>query len=268
MSKKKKEPEKSRHTPAISKKDYKDSLRKLQVELVKLQRHFIKCNDKILIILEGRDGSGKDSTIKRIVQHLSPRETRVVALGKPSDHDRTSWYFQRYTPHLPAAQELVLFNRSWYNRAGVERVMGFCTEAEHEEFMGSVSNFENMLVRSGVKLLKYYLDISKGEQKRRLSNRKADLLKQWKVSPNDEEAIKYWKEYSLARNEMLARSHNPISPWTLVRANDKRVARLNIIKDLLSRLHYADKDKKLIRSDPQIVFAYDVSNLENGQLAK
>ena len=255
-------------TESISKKDYRGTLRKLQIELVKLQRHFIKCDDKILIILEGRDASGKDGTIKRIVQHLSPRETRVVALGKPSDRDRTSWYFQRYVPHLPAAQELVLFNRSWYNRAGVERVMGFCTEAEHEEFIGSVSNFESMLVRSGVKLLKYYLDISKAEQKRRLRDRKKDPLKQWKVSPIDDQAIKRWKAYSLARNEMLARSHHKMAPWTLVRANDKRLARLNIIKDLLGRLHYTGKDKRLIRPDRQIVFAYDVSNRENGQLAK
>ena len=268
MSKKIKQQASVANVGPISKKVYKDSLHQLQVELVKLQRHFIKCNDKILIIMEGRDASGKDGTIKRIVQHLSPRETRVVALGKPSDRDRTSWYFQRYVPHLPAAQELVLFNRSWYNRAGVERVMGFCTEAEHEEFMGSVSNFENMLVRSGVKLVKYYLDISKTEQTKRLEDRKSDPLKQWKVSPIDDQAIKQWKAYSLARNEMLARSHNPIAPWTLVRANDKHLARLNIIRDLLGRLHYTGKDKRLIRPDPQIVFAYDVSNLENGQLAK
>ena len=268
MSTKADKTESNSHVPSISKKRYKDSLRKLQIELVKLQRHFIECNDKILIILEGRDASGKDGTIKRIVQHLSPRETRVVALGKPSDRDRTSWYFQRYVPYLPAAQELVLFNRSWYNRAGVERVMGFCTEAEHEEFMGSVANFENMLVGSGMKLLKYYLDITKTEQKKRLEDRKSDPLKQWKVSPIDDQAIKHWKAYSRARNEMLARTHNPTAPWTLVRADDKHLARLNIIKDLLGRLHYPDKDERLTRPDPQIVFAYDVSNLENGQLAK
>jgi len=254
--------------PAISKRAYKDSLHHLQVELVKLQRHFIKCDDKILIILEGRDASGKDGTIKRIVQHLSPRDTRVVALGKPSDRDRTSWYFQRYVPYLPAAQELVLFNRSWYNRAGVERVMGFCTEAEHEEFMGSVSAFESMLVRSGITLLKYYLDITKAEQRTRLEDRRSDPLKQWKVSPIDDQAVKYWKAYSAARNEMLARTHNPTAPWTLVRANDKRLARLNIIKDLLGRLHYKGKDKRHIQPDPQIVSAYDVSSLANGQLAK
>ena len=218
--------------------------------------------------MEGRDASGKDGTIKRIVQHLSPRETRVVALGKPSDRDRTTWYFQRYVSYLPAAQELVLFNRSWYNRAGVEPVMGFCTAAEHEEFMGSVLDFENMLVRSGVKLFKYYLDISKDEQKRRLEDRKTDPLKRWKTSPIDDQAIKYWKAYSIARNEMLARTHNQMAPWTLVLANNKRLARLNIIKDLLGRLHYTDKDERLTHPDPQIVFAYDISNLENGQLAK
>ena len=268
MSKKASQSESGTHAHPISKKSYKDGLRKLQIELVKLQRHFIKCNDKILIIVEGRDASGKDGTIKRIVQHLSPRETRVVALGKPSDRDHTSWYFQRYVPYLPAAQELVLFNRSWYNRAGVERVMGFCTEAEHEEFMGSVSNFENMLVGSGVKLLKYYLDISKAEQKRRLSDRKADPLKQWKVSPIDDQALKRWKAYSLARNEMLARTHSPMAPWTLVRANDKHLARLNVIKDLLGRLHYTGKDRRLIRPDRKIVYTYDAANFENGQLAK
>lgn len=268
MSKKDHEKESSGPTPEISKKAYKNSLHKLQIELVKLQRHFIRCDDKILIIFEGRDAAGKDGTIKRIVQHLSPRETRVVALGKPSDRDRTSWYFQRYVSHLPAAQELVLFNRSWYNRAGVERVMGFCTDAEYEEFMDSVSEFEHMLVRSGIKLLKYYLDISKPEQKQRLNERKRDPLTQWKVSTLDNLALKKWKQYGLARDEMLAHTHNPIAPWTIVRADDKQLARLNIIKDLLSRLHYADKDERLILPDPQIVFAYDAAYLEGDQLAK
>jgi polyphosphate kinase 2 len=255
-------------SPEISKQAYKDSLHKLQIELVKLQRHFISCDDKILIIFEGRDAAGKDSTIKRIVQHLSPRETRVVALGKPSDRDRTSWYFQRYVPYLPVAQELVLFNRSWYNRAGVERVMGFCTEAEYQEFMGSVSEFEHMLVRSGVKLLKYYLDISKPEQKQRLDERKRDPLTQWKVSALDHLALKKWKQYSLARDEMLAHTHNPIAQWTIVRADDKHVARLNIIKDLLSRLHYADKDERLILPNPDVVFMYDETYLKNGMIAE
>jgi polyphosphate kinase len=268
MSKEKRKEESSGHEAGVSKKVYKRQLRELQIELVKLQRHLIECNDKILIVFEGRDAAGKDGTIKRIVQHLSPRETRVVALGRPSDRERSSWYFQRYVSYLPTAQELVLFNRSWYNRAGVERVMGFCTDAEYVEFMGSVADFENMLVRSGIKLLKYYLDIDKAEQKKRLADRKKDPLKRWKTSPIDDRALEYWKSYSVARNEMLARSHNPVSPWTLVRANDKRTARLNVIKDLLGRIHYAGKDARLVQADRQIVFAYDAAGLASDQLAK
>ena len=266
MDTKVKQRESSAHPSCISKKSYKHILRQLQAELVKLQRHIIQHNEKILIILEGRDAAGKDGAIKRIIQHLSPRETRVVALGKPSDRDCSSWYFQRYVGYLPAAQELVLFNRSWYNRAGVERVMGFCSEAEYEEFMDSVVNFESMLVRSGVKFFKYYLDISKDEQMQRLADRKADPLKQWKTSAIDDEAIKHWKAYGRARNEMLARSHSSHAPWTLLCANDKHLTRINIIKDLLSRLHYTDKDERLLCTDPQILFTYDASN-HNGPLA-
>ncbi len=268
MSKKSRDDDSKGGAASISKKVYKHTLHELQVELVKLQRHFIKCDDKILIILEGRDAAGKDGTIKRIVQHLSPRETRVVALGKPSDRDRTSWYFQRYVSHLPAAQELVLFNRSWYNRAGVERVMGFCTEAEYEEFMGSVSDFEKMLIGSGIKFFKYYLDISKAEQKERLDERKSDPLKRWKSSPIDDQALKDWKAYSAARDEMLTRTHNPVAPWTLVRADNKRLARLNVIKDMLGRLHYTDKEERLIQPDREIVFPYQASSVEKGLLAK
>ncbi|MCJ9430629.1 polyphosphate kinase 2 [Kordiimonas marina] len=253
--------------PEISKKQYKHDLHALQIELVKLQKHFIGCNDKILVILEGRDAAGKDGTIKRIVAHLSPRETRVVALGKPSDRDRTAWYFQRYVPHLPAAQEFVLFNRSWYNRAGVERAMGFCTEEEHEEFMATVLDFEHMLVRSGVKLFKYYLDISREEQAQRLKERQTDPLKQWKISPIDAEALKHWDDYSCARNEMFARTHNPVTPWTVVRAGNKKVARLNLIRDLLSRLHYEKKDERLLLTNPDVVFPYDETYLGNGMIA-
>jgi polyphosphate kinase len=251
----------------ISKQDYREALHVLQIELVKLQKHFIRCDDKILMLLEGRDAAGKDGVIKRIVQHLSPRETRVVALGKPSDRDRSSWYFQRYVPHLPTAQEFVLFNRSWYNRAGVERVMGFCTEQEYEEFMQTVLGFEHMLVKSGIKLLKYYLDISQNEQRKRLKDRRQDPLKQWKISPIDAQAAKRWADYSLARNEMFARTHNPVTPWTVVRADDKRTARLNLIKDLLSHLHYHDKDKAPLRTNPEIIFQYQKSYVQNGVIA-
>jgi len=248
-------------------KKYKKDLRRLQIELVKLQRWVIESGEKILVIFEGRDAAGKDGVIKRIVQHLSPREVRVVALGKPSDRDRSAWYFQRYVPLLPAAEEIVLFNRSWYNRAGVEKVMGFCTKSEYEAFMITVPDFENLLVRSGIKLIKYYLDISKDEQKNRLRDRADDPLKQWKVSPIDEQAIKHWSQYSAARDEMLSRSSAPTSPWTLVRTDDKREARINIIRDLLGRLHYKGKNKQLIRPDPKIIFPFDSTCLESGRLA-
>lgn len=251
----------------LSKRDYRSALYALQIELVKLQKHFIDCNDRILVLIEGRDAAGKDGVIKRVVQHLSPRETRVVALGRPSDRDRTKWYFQRYVPHLPAAQEFVLFNRSWYNRAGVERVMGFCSEAEYEEFMETVLDFEHMLVRSGIKLLKYYLDISRDEQKKRLRDRRRDPLKQWKISPIDEEALKKWNAYSMARNAMLARTHNALTPWTVVRAGDKRQARLNLIKDLLSRLHYGGKDTAKLITNPDVIFQYQQKYIENGMIA-
>lgn len=267
MSKKEDKKEKEAHAPEISKEDYEDTLYKLQVELVKLQRHLIEGDDKILIIMEGRDASGKDGTIKRITEHLSPRETRVVALGKPSDRDRNTWYFQRYIQYLPAAQELVLFNRSWYNRAGVEKVMGFCTDAEYEEFMGSVVEFELMLIRSGIKLLKYYLDISKSEQEKRLSQRRKDPLAQWKISALDGYALEKWDEYTLARDKMLTHTHNLITPWIIVHADDKQLTRLNVIKHMLSRLNYEDKDERLILPDPQIVSIFTSSFIEEGLLA-
>jgi polyphosphate kinase 2 len=247
--------------------EYKDALHALQIELVKLQKYFIEHGDKILVLLEGRDTAGKDGVIKRITMHLSPRETRVVALGKPSDRDQTAWYFQRFVPHLPAAQEFVLFNRSWYNRAGVEKVMGFCTEREHEEFMETVLDFEHMLVRSGITLLKYYLDISRDEQRKRLKDRRTDPLKQWKISPIDAQATKHWDDYSVARNQMLARTHNPVTPWTVVRADDKRAARLNLIRNILSRIDYADKDASHLRTDPDVVFVYEDVYVQNGMIA-
>ena len=248
---------------SISHDEYEKELHGLQVELVKLQRHFIGCRDKILVLLEGRDAAGKDGAIKRIIEHLSPRETRVVALGRPSDRDLGAWYFQRYVPHLPVAEELLIFNRSWYNRAGVEYVMGFCTPEQHEEFMQSVPRFEAMLVESGIRLLKYYLDISRREQSRRLEARKHDPLKQWKISPIDEVALKHWKAYSEARNTMLLRTHTPFAPWHIVRADDKKPARLNLIRDMLSRLDYCDKDEKLARPDPELVFEFTPACIDN-----
>ena len=251
----------------ISKKAYKDELYRLQVELVKLQRDIIARKRKLLVILEGRDAAGKDGTAKRIVEHLSPRETRVVALGKPSDRQQTEWYFQRFAEHLPAAQELVIFNRSWYNRAGVERVMGFCTEDDYERFICAVPHFEEMLVDSGIVLIKYYLDISKAEQRTRLADRRKDPLKQWKISPVDNVALKHWQAYSDARDEMLIRTGTPHAPWHVVNANDKRTARIHLIRDLLSRIDYRGKPKDGIHADPRIVTPFDPSLIESGRLA-
>jgi polyphosphate kinase 2 len=246
---------------------YKVSLRKLQIELVKVQRHVIKHGHKVLVIFEGRDASGKDGTIKRIVQHLSPRDTRVVALGKPSDRDRASWYFQRHVQHLPAAQESALFNRSWYNRAGVERVMEFCTDREYESFLEEVIPFEHMLIGSGIQIVKYYLDIGKKEQKKRLQARRDDPLKQWKTSAIDDVAIKHFEAYTEARDRMLAKTSSTLSPWIVVRADDKRVARLNIIRDLVARLACPETDKHVAVPDRGIVFPYDAAHARAGLLA-
>jgi polyphosphate kinase 2 len=250
-----------------SREAYAAALHDLQVELVKVQKHTIKHGHKVLVIFEGRDASGKDGTIKRIVRHLSPRETRVVALGKPSDHDQASWFFRRYTRYLPASQEMVLFNRSWYNRAGVEHVMGFCTDSEYESFLQDVIPFEHMLIGSGIQILKYYLDISKKEQKKRLRNRQDNPLKQWKVSPIDAVSVKHWDSYTEARNRMFARTSSPLSPWIVVRADDKRLARLNVIRDLISRLACPQTNKHLAVPDPTIVFPYDEALLNAGLLA-
>ncbi len=253
--------------PASAAPGYARALRALQIELVKYQKHLIAHDERLLLILEGRDAAGKDGTIKRVVEHLSPRETRVLALGKPSDHEATAWYFQRYVPHLPAAQEFVLFNRSWYNRAGVEPVMGFCDAARYEEFLDTVPVFEQMLVRSGIRLFKYYLDIERDEQRKRLRSRRTDPLKQWKLSPIDAVAQEHWKDYSRARNIMFARTHTLHAPWTVVRAGDKKLARLNLIRHLLSHLDYHGKDADLVRPDPHVVFAYSEEALRAGLIA-
>lgn len=263
----KKESARALAVPELDADTYHVALKALQIELVKLQRDIISNNRKILIILEGRDAGGKDGTIKRITEHLSPRETRIVALSKPSNEELGQWYFQRFASHLPNAGEMVLFNRSWYNRAGVERVMGFCTDAQYEEFISTVLEFEAMLMRSGIQIVKYYLDISKKEQAKRLKDRKSDPLTQWKISPIDAQATKKWKAYSEARNAMFAHTDSAKSPWIVVRADDKRQARINLIRDLLSRLTYKDADETLWTPDPNIVFAYDKAYLRNGMIA-
>ena len=252
------------HKDKLDEASYDSQLHSLQIQLVKLQNSLISKGDQILVILEGRDTAGKDGTIKAITQHLSPRETRVVALGKPSDAENAQWYFQRYVAQLPKKGEIVLFNRSWYNRAGVERVMSFCTKNQYTNFIETVNGFESILVNSGVTLLKYYLDISKKEQAVRLEDRAKDPLKQWKISPIDQQAQKNWHAYSKCRNEMLEKTSPKDAPWTIVRANDKKLAHLNLIRDMLSRISYPGKDKGLLKADNEIAFKWDgnVSKLE------
>ena len=247
--------------------DYKRELRALQIELVKLQRTLIKADARVLIIVEGRDGAGKDGTIKRLTAHMSPRETRIFAPSKPSDKEMTQWYFQRFVPHLPSGGEFVVFNRSWYNRAGVERVMGFCTGTEVEIFFDTVVDFEALLIRSGVELRKYYLDISKSEQKQRLAERKKDPLKTWKNSPVDAKAQKKWDDYTKARDEMLRRTNHTLGPWRVVRANQKKRGRLALICDLLDSFKYKGKDDALVKPDRDIVFPWSPEAEKKGLLA-
>ena len=237
-------------------KHYKRALYDVQVELVKLQRDFIKNEARVLILLEGRDTAGKDGTIKRLTEHMSPRETRVHAPGKPSSREESEWYFQRFAPYLPAGGEFVVFNRSWYNRAGVERVMGFAKPREVEAFLESVVPFEEMLIRGGIAIRKFYLDISKKEQKKRLAARHDDPLTQWKISPIDEAAQKHWDDYTKARDVMFERTSHPASPWYVVKADDKKHARLELIRDLLASFDYKGKDKKLAKPDKKIVFKW------------
>jgi polyphosphate kinase 2 len=246
----------------------RQTLHQLQIELVKFQRGLIEHRDRILVLIEGRDAAGKDGVIKHIVEHLSPRETRVVALPAPTGEQRTMWYFQRFVAHFPAGGEFVLFNRSWYNRAGVERVMGFCTEAETETFLTDAPIFERMLVNSGIQLFKFYLDIGRHEQAQRLKERRHDPLTQWKTSPIDKAALKHWADYTRARDEMLRRTHSPYAPWHIVRADDKHAARLNLIRHLLAHLRYRKKERGLLAVDPAIVFAFEESRLRDGSLAR
>jgi polyphosphate kinase len=217
---------------------YFRELFRLQAELVKLQDWVVETGAKVVILFEGRDAAGKGSAIKRVTQRLNPRVCRVVALPAPNDRERTQWYFQRYVPHLPAAGEIVLFDRSWYNRAGVERVMGFCTPEEYEEFYRSVPEFERMLVRSGVRLLKYWFSITDEEQHIRFLGRIHDPLKQWKLSPMDLESRRRWEEYTKAKEVMLERTHMPEARWWVVQAVDKKRARLNFIDHLLKQFPY------------------------------
>jgi polyphosphate kinase 2 len=248
--------------------DKLNDLERLQLGLVRTQQAMAENGERVVLVLEGRDGAGKDGTIKRIVAHLSVRATRVVALPKPSDRERSQWYFQRYTEHLPAAGEFVIFNRSWYNRGGVEPVMGFCTEAEHAAFLRDAPEFERMLVESGVRMVKVWLDITRKEQARRLSARRTDPLKALKISSLDAEAQKRWKDYSAARDQMLERTHTAWAPWWCVRADDKKTARLNVIRHLLRQVAPAEIAAKVEAPDPAVLFAFDQAANKDGRLSK
>jgi len=235
----------------FTKKVYENELSKLQVELVKLQEWIKDQGLKVVIIFEGRDAAGKGGVIKRITESLNPRNVRVVALPAPTEREKTQWYFQRYVAHLPAAGEMVLFDRSWYNRAGVEKVMGFCTEEEYQEFLRSVPEFERMLVRSGIILIKYWFSVSDEEQEKRFENRIKDPTKRWKLSPMDLESRSKWVEYSKAKDQMFAHTDIKQVPWYVVNADDKKKARLNCISHLLSMVPYDDLTPEPIQLPPR-----------------
>jgi polyphosphate kinase 2 len=236
--------------------EYETELKTLQIELMKLQLHIKAVGMRVLVIFEGRDAAGKGGTIKRITEFLNPRTTRVVALSKPSDTEVTQWYFQRYVSHLPAAGELVLFDRSWYNRAMVEPVMGFCTDEQHKRFLKDVPLFEQMLVKDGIMLFKFYFSVSKEEQARRFEARKSDLLKQYKLSPIDNLAQQHWDQYSVKKFQMLNESNRSISPWMIIRSDNKKKARLSCIKHLLANIYYPEKiAAEQLVTDPEVIIS-------------
>jgi polyphosphate kinase 2 len=236
--------------------EYEKQLTLFQIELLKLQNHIKETGEKILMLFEGRDAAGKGGTIKRITEHLNPRGARVVALEKPSDTEKTQWYFQRYIAHLPSAGEIVIFDRSWYNRGGVEPVMGFCTPEEHHEFLREVPEFEKMLVKSGIKLFKFYFSVSKKEQEKRFNERKLDPLKQFKLSPVDELAQTLWDKYTVAKYSMMMASNTDLTPWTVVRSDDKKKARIETMKFILRHLEYNKKNKNLhLKKDKEIIIS-------------
>lgn len=233
---------------------YEIELRRLQVELMKLQKTMKARGTRILLIFEGRDAAGKGGTIKRFIAHLNPRNTRVVALVKPNETESTQWYFQRYISQLPSAGEMVFFDRSWYNRAMVEPVMGFCTDEQNKRFLKDSPMLEELLVKDGITLFKFYFSVSKQEQKRRFESRKTDILKQYKLSPVDNLAQEYWDQYSLRKFQMLQETNRTLAPWTIIRSDNKKLARLNCIKHVLNRMDYDNKmSQEELIVDPKIV---------------
>lgn len=238
----------------IARKTYEKRKAALQVELLKVQEWARETGQKFVLIFEGRDAAGKGGTIKRFTEHINPRGSHVVALEKPTDQERSQWYFQRYVKHLPAAGEIVLFDRSWYNRAGVERVMGFCTAAEYLEFMRQCPEFERMIVRSGTRLSKYWFSVTREEQKRRFKSRSREPLKRWKLSPIDKASLDKWDDYTEAKEAMFFYTDTADAPWTIIKSNDKKRARLNCLQHFLANLNYPGKDTHVVHGpDPLIV---------------
>jgi len=252
----------------LTRDEYEYLKRPLQIELVKLQNWVKSTGQRIVILFEGRDAAGKGGTIKRFTEHLNPRGATVVALVKPSERERTQWYFQRYVPHLPAAREIVMFDRSWYNRAGVERVMGFCTEEEYEEFMREAPEFERMLVRSGLHLTKFWFSVSRTEQLRRFVRRQLNPVKRWKLSPADLASLDKWEAYTEAKEAMFHFTDTRHAPWTVVKSNDKKRARLEAIKHILLKFDYKGKDAEVIgEADKALIGPPSVLSEHNPDLA-
>lgn len=232
--------------PKLDKNAYEEELKRLQAELVAMQQWVIENGERVILVFEGRDAAGKGSAIKRITQYLNPRHARIVALPAPTEREKTQWYFQRYVPHLPAAGEIVIFDRSWYNRAGVERVMGFCTDAEYHRFLRQAPDFERMLVEDGIRLIKYWFSVSDEEQEARFLSRAEDPMRRWKLSPMDVESISRWEDYSRAKDAMFAATDLPGSRWVTVESEDKKRSRINVIHDILQRIPWRYVEPKKI----------------------
>src|SRR6476469_1420207 len=240
----------------MTRREYEVLKRAVQIELLKLQAWVKETGQKVVLVFEGRDAAGKGGTIKRFTEHLNPRGARVVALEKPTERERGQWYFQRYVEHLPTAGEIVMFDRSWYNRAGVERVMGFCTDDEYRRFMRQAPAFERMLVDDGVDLIKFWFSVSQGEQRTRFTIRQVDPVRQWKLSPMDLASLDRWDDYTAAKVAMFRETDTEQAPWTVVKSNDKKRARVDAMRSVLARFAYADKDEEVVGlPDPSIVGA-------------
>ncbi len=242
------------YSTKLSRRSYENQKAKLQAELLKAQKWICETGQKVVILFEGRDAAGKGGTIKRFMEHLNPREARVVALNKPTDQERGQWFFQRYIEHLPTAGEMVFYDRSWYNRAGVERVMGFCAPSDYLEFMRQTPELERMMVRSGIRLYKYWFSVTQGEQRARFDSRGQDPLKRWKLSPIDKASLDKWNDYTEAKEAMFFYTDTADAPWSVIKSDDKKRARINCMLHFLHSLDYPDKDTRIVHApDPLIV---------------